>query len=625
MKKSNIVKTTSKDVLSFSPKNNLRKQLKTMTWNLNFNSASFGAARCSWNRIKAASMGVPFDSDDEYSPSRSSMNSNNFHANSTTTSLPTQTQPINTPTPVQTDGAEIDAVMAFLKKTEAEDDEICCTESLEDEDKYLQKIDQEDKKNKAGVEHVGLLEADGTPSGARLARSAYRILKDQQYRREYVRTVLGLKWENIEDRVKIMMFESVGPVTFRQYASHWNVMTKAGMSPLANPAKYKTWTSALETFLANCPAKYSNNSLGNWTAAMKLRDDINDDSNKGSQERLKRLLAGYRNNNVGGRAKERGAITRDKLEKLCNRDGVKGTFWEIGFRFQFAAGLRTSQISGAVIDDLRCSRDKAGNMLGYIYSVEKIKDKNKSKREAWENHLCAEQDTEFLTKLIEDAEENRNGMICPEWNEQTAVKLVKECAVAENWDPSLEWVNHGIRHGAILEAAEESKDQTVEGRRAAARDRGQQEADVVLDRCYLRTQWERELCARAHKLMDADKTNRCELEGMKISRSVRGLLRFNGKKQPTPHADVAFVNNNNSNLTRAAFIEQTKKKRELEKKKQDKSKSASFTAAQKRMVETRSSGAAAKGGRTATKIARTERVKEKKAKKATPAKTAGKK
>lgn len=340
-----------------------------------------------------------------------------------------------------------------------------------------------------------VMNADGKVSDIVLSKADVDHLKTIRFREKYLLEHFNLRLdtESLPDRQKILRFMSVCPNTFRGYASHWNVLRASGCEiDLSDQGLGKLWASRL--------GRYSNASLVHWIASVKLYMNVfNVASGSFSDEdRIRTLAKGYQHHNPNGIAKERGVINRSKLEEMISSEHCP-PLYRTGFQLQFACGLRTNQMSAIHVSEFHPVQDqKTKSIIGYVYACPKHKDSKSHVRKAIEYHICDPSYLTLITSLIEAATLS-NGFLIPNWNSTEALAVVKKCALSLNWDPDLEWVNHGIRHGACLDAAESAEDQSVAGRALAAQTRGAQNSLNVINNVYLRKEDARSIVAKACK------------------------------------------------------------------------------------------------------------------------------
>jgi hypothetical protein len=324
-----------------------------------------------------------------------------------------------------------------------------------------------------------------------LTRADLTHLKNVRFREQYITTLFGIRMNTTDplERQKLLRLLSVTPNTFRGYASHWNLLRK-------NNCRIDFSSEGLCKFLA-IRGGLSNASLSHWGAAVKFHMHAVGHSSCSEEELFRVLSKGYCHDNPNGLAKVRGVITRAKIETLATSPHLPPAY-QTGFRAQFALGLRTSQMSSVCASEIETIMDKKGKtVIGYIYVTMKQKDMNAHMRKSHECHILDPADTAFMTSLLDQARASGEDRLFPFWNESQANKLIKLCAKTYGWDPKLEWVNHGIRHGACLEAAENAPDQSDAGRILNSRGRtAQNSACVVRDR-YCKSETARDIEADA--------------------------------------------------------------------------------------------------------------------------------
>jgi hypothetical protein len=343
-----------------------------------------------------------------------------------------------------------------------------------------------------------------------LSKADVDHLKTIRYRDKYLldHFNLDVKSTNVFDRLKILRLLSVSPNTFRGYSSHWNVLR-------ANNFNLDLSDKGLCGFLATFRARYSNASMCHWISAVKLYMNAFGHPSLTEEERCRVFCKGYMKDNVNGLTKERGVINRDKLELLVSSTHCPPLYRE-GFQLQFACGLRTNQMPATHVDNFHPVSDKkTGKVAGYVYVCDKQKDSHSHLRKEVEYHICDVSFTDLITSMIAAAR-SRNGFLIPTWKQTEALDIVKKAAQEYGWDPNLTWVNHGIRHGACLDAADASADQSVAGRAGAAQQRCAQKSLNVINTTYLKTEQARELVAKAVKNDSAWKL--LEIDGFVVRR-----------------------------------------------------------------------------------------------------------
>jgi hypothetical protein len=122
-----------------------------------------------------------------------------------------------------------------------------------------------------------------------------------------------------------------------------------------------------------------------------------------------------------------------------------------------------------------------------------------------------------------------DGALVPEWNSVKANKIVKAIAVEMKWDPDLVWVNHGIRHAAVLDAKQKAEDSDEEEQIDAAQSRTAQNTRSLLSArgVYGRSEQDRKLSVIASR----ETGQRVETE-THVAR--RGKKRMNVREKRTP-------------------------------------------------------------------------------------------
>ena len=395
-----------------------------------------------------------------------------------------------------TDRCRYDSTVRYKPSVDFEDEGILLafhdnTQSSPEELKIIEKIN----KLPARDGSFKVMNADGKVSDIILSKADVDHLKTVRFREKYLLDKYNLRLDStsIADRQKILRFMSVCPNTFRGYASHWNVLR-------ANHCNIDLTDDGLGKLFALNRGRYSNASLVHWIAAVKLHMNVfnTPSAHFTAEDRIRTLAKGYQHDNTNGIAKERGVINRAKLEDMIACEHCPPLYRQ-GFQLQFACGLRTNQMSAIHVSEFHPVQDqKNKSIIGYVYACPKHKDSKSHVRKAIEYHICDPTYLPLITSMIEAAR-NTNGFLIPEWNSTQALAIVKKCASSLGWNPDLEWVNHGIRHGACLDAADSAEDQSVAGRALAAQTRGAQNSLNVINNTYLRKDDVRSIVASACK------------------------------------------------------------------------------------------------------------------------------
>jgi hypothetical protein len=340
-----------------------------------------------------------------------------------------------------------------------------------------------------------LFDTPGQKSNLVLSKADADHLKNVRFREQYLLQHFNLSVEttDVSERMKVLRFLSVSPNTFRGYASHWNVLK-------AYDCKIDFGAEGLQRFLAIRRRTLSNSSLVHWCSAVKFYLMATGHSSFSDEQLCRTLCRGYCYDNPSGLAKERGVINRGKLDLIVNSPCVSKTIYKLGFRVQFAFGLRTSQMNQICASDIRTIMDNKGkSIIGYAYVTIKHKDMNAHLRQSHECHIVDAPDVSLITELL--ALPRASDLLFPSWNASEANSLIKQVADFYSWDPNLEWVNHGLRHGACLEAADLSADQSIAGRVEAGQRRTNQKSFNVVHGTYLKSEDAREIAAVARKAL----------------------------------------------------------------------------------------------------------------------------
>jgi hypothetical protein len=321
-----------------------------------------------------------------------------------------------------------------------------------------------------------------------LSEEDWKYLKDSFWRDEYL-AALGVGPNNSDWRRQVvwLAFMSVGPSTFRSYASHWKKLKENNCT-----LDYE----GLMKYYASHRTEISTDSLNSWESAVTLYTRAF--GKEGARVLLKLVSNGYAHDNPNGLAKERGVIDRHKIQELQRHPSISNTIYADGLALQFATGVRGGQVSSMKHSDFsRITDRRTQKTVGFLFTCAKHKDKGKHRRNAFETHICDRSYNDLIEKMLAAAADRRDQRLVPDWKQAEANSLVKSVAKDLEWDEDFVWVNHGVRHGACQDAAEgaEDSDEQVE----LAHGRTCQTSKTVIENTYLRPAAVRKKAVQASK------------------------------------------------------------------------------------------------------------------------------
>lgn len=325
--------------------------------------------------------------------------------------------------------------------------------------------------------------------GHPLTEKEWKFLKDSQWREDFLSKMGIDPKKDLRLRIVYLAFLSVDPGSFRSYASHWKKLRENG---------FNVDYLGLMSYFAKYPASISTGSLNSWVSAVKLY--VRAFGAEGQATLLRLVTDGYAADNPNGLAQERGIIDRGKIQQLVEHPSVKGTPYELGYQLQFATGVRGGQIDAMTYDQFTRYEDRRSHkVICYVYTCTKHKDKQKHRRNAVETHVCDRSYNDLIERLILAAQDTPSGRLIPDWKQNIANEKVKAAAISLDWDEDFVWVNHGIRHGSCLDAADADGDSDEDERKlkGAART-GHANTNVTKD-VYLRNEADRKTAIAAKK------------------------------------------------------------------------------------------------------------------------------
>jgi hypothetical protein len=171
------------------------------------------------------------------------------------------------------------------------------------------------------------------------------------------------------------------------------------------------------------------------------------------------------------RPRVRGAITHDIVRRIVKHKTIVDAGYSDGFIFQQAFGLRNRQVCEARVGNLHRGVDAAGK-TEYLFVCPSGKRRAFAPLDFVETHRSRPEWDEDMERIYNAIAERKNNapddLVFAFWKTNRASNLVTAAAKALGLDPCLVWVNHGFRHGASLDAANNAADQSVAGRLEAA-------------------------------------------------------------------------------------------------------------------------------------------------------------
>lgn len=335
----------------------------------------------------------------------------------------------------------------------------------------------------AGDPNLNIVSISKKGKSVPLTEQQWKFLKDSQWRDEFLRKMGVDPKKNLMMKIVHLAFLSVDPGTFRSYASHWKKMRENGC-----PINY----AGLMAYLAKFPASIKTDSLNSWVSAVKLY--MRAFGQEGQATLLRLVTDGYAHDNPNGLARERGIIDRGKIQQLASHPSIKGTPYELGYQLQFATGVRGGQVSAMTAQEFsRIVDRRTQQTICFLYSCPKHKDKKSAKRKATETHVCDRNYNDLIEEMITAALKTTHGRLVPDWKQTEANAKIKEAAVDLEWDEDFVWVNHGVRHGAIQDAANSDDDASEEERIAKGAARAAHGDQAVTKNVYCVSELERKV------------------------------------------------------------------------------------------------------------------------------------
>jgi hypothetical protein len=317
---------------------------------------------------------------------------------------------------------------------------------------------------------------DLTGKKVKLSKEALIDIRREQFRDVFLERYFGLTQNtDLKTTKQWYCFHSVRSTTFRSYATAYHALLRAGEDfdfrrPEVDPREVMNdyITAYGETSI---PAK----SLASYTVAINFYCRATGRDGALDQQKLLRDGVLSQLPLKSKLRRPRGAITHHMVRDLISLDHIRGTPFADGYVIQHAFGLRNEQVLKAKVADFRVARYASTGEL-FCYSYESLRHKqynsNSYTVNELENHAASaawnKELGEILARIEKRWEETGEEYAVPGWDCVAANFLVKDAAVRLGWDPLVNWVDHGIRHGAAVDAAEASADQTVEGRLLAA-------------------------------------------------------------------------------------------------------------------------------------------------------------
>ena len=354
--------------------------------------------------------------------------------------------------------------------------------------------DPEDESIGGGLpESTASIEVVTKQKDVHLTESDWKFIKNSAWREDYLERMGINRTKSVLHKIVYLAFMSVDPGTFRSYASHWNKMKHA---------RCAISRRGLMEYYAEHQASIKTDSLNSWESAVALYERAM--GRDGPVALLKLVSNGYAADNPNGVANERGIIDRNKVHELATHKSIQDTEYALGFQLQFACGVRGGQIDGMRKDQFTRLVDKrTKKTMAFLYTCPKHKDKSKNRKKSVESHVCDPHYNELIEDLLKRAEENPRdhpqGRLLPSWKQTEANKLVKAAAADLNWDADFVWVNHGIRHGACQDAADDSDCDDEDEKAELAASRTCQSSKSVIKNTYLKSETERKASVQTSK------------------------------------------------------------------------------------------------------------------------------
>lgn len=284
----------------------------------------------------------------------------------------------------------------------------------------------------------------------KLARKGFdaQAYKDLEYKNQILRRVA-----NPYSRTKL---RGIAPTTFRQYHSRVLTLIEGGYDPTL---------PGLGRFLADRANAddarfFAHNSLSTWRSAVvhfgvglgyyfPTTNDILE---------YRKLKSGLKGMNAEGVTRVKGAITRKGIQEMLTwaqrevPENDRKWFMD-GIIVQHAFGLRTSEVP--CVSTRNCRLAPGSNE--YLHTCPKNKDAVAYNRDEMkiEQHFSDVQWKAELDRISSGANEEVSRWV-PNWCTWKANDYVKLCSEQLGWSPLLFWSNHGIRHGAAVDAARDA-------------------------------------------------------------------------------------------------------------------------------------------------------------------------
>lgn len=282
----------------------------------------------------------------------------------------------------------------------------------------------------------------------KLARKAFnaQATKDFEYKETVIRRVT-----DVYSKAKL---SGLAPSTFRQYHSRVYQLVKAGYEPtLPGLGRFLA-----ERAFAEDSRFFAHSSLSTWRSAVvhfgvalgyyfPTSRDITE---------FRKLKAGLKGMNAEGVTRVKGAITRKGVQEMVewaksNVAPQDQTWFVDGIIVQHAFGLRTSEVPNVAKHNCRLDPQSP---LQFLHTCPKNKDALAYHRDDMkvEYHYSDTFWKEELDRISSRATDASPYWISG-WCSWKANDYVKLCSVSLGWNPLLFWSNHGIRHGAAVDAA----------------------------------------------------------------------------------------------------------------------------------------------------------------------------
>lgn len=360
---------------------------------------------------------------------------------------------------------------------------------------------------------------DGKP--IELSESEKSEIRSERHRDWFLEEYFGLtRDQDLETTLKWLCFHSTAASTFYSYCTIYKALLDHGDPQFDFTRPGCKPQHVLNCYLAaygDCEHIVKSKSLKSYQTAINHYCDAMGLNGPAAQQKL---LRGGLNSQRPAKDKvsrPRGAITYKMMKELIKYVKSRGPEFALyvdGFIIQHAFALRNEQVGAARLTEFVQVTQPVGRgsaeLLGFRYVAlrHKVYNRNQyvnsdlekhSNNVSWNSELY-----EIFQRAQARAAETDNWLAVPGWKGQVACRLVKEAAKALGWSSDVDWVDHGIRHGAAVDAAANSKDRSIEGQILAAQEQLQHKSPRVTLR-YMESEENRQLLGRANKALAAGK------------------------------------------------------------------------------------------------------------------------